>query len=157
MDKLLNNQPWFNEKECFINDFPINGIKFLDIFHLLSIDEVNQELDAELRSDSQIVFIPEARGFLFAPYFGLKKVIPLRKENKLPGEVVEIPFQKEYAKDVLCYMPSALNSKVEKIRESGSCKEIHVSFFDDILATGGTALAVINHFNGSTSFVTNNW
>jgi len=83
-----------------------------------------------------------ARGFLFAPIavgLGIPFVL-LRKNGKMPGVVVESnPFHKEYAEDhkeTFCLRIDAV--------KPGS----RVVLFDDLIATGGTAIAGFDLING---------
>ena len=123
-----------------IPDFPKPGIEFRDISTLLSdgagfsaaIDAMTA-LARPLNPDRIIAI--DARGFLFgAPVaFALGAgVIPARKKGKLPGATLGVDYALEYGTDRL---------------------ELHVGavlpghralIVDDLIATGGTALACVN-------------
>ena len=120
-----------------INDYPKKGIVFRDITPLIEnryafkyvIDEFikfGRELDVDY------VVGPEARGFIFgAPVaYGLNRGFSLvRKPNKLPRETIDVEYDLEYGSNVLSMHKDSLPK---------GCKVLIV---DDLLATGGTALA----------------
>ncbi len=123
-----------------IPDFPKPGIAFRDISTLLangagfsaSIDAM-VALARPLKPD-RIVAI-DARGFLFGAPVAVALgagVIPARKKGKLPGATLGVDYALEYGTDRL---------------------ELHVGavlpghralIVDDLIATGGTALACVN-------------
>jgi adenine phosphoribosyltransferase len=77
----------------------------------------------------------ESRGFLIAAALSLKLKIGfslIRKQGKLPGEVISQPYSLEYNKD-------SLEIQVNSIK-----KNQKVLIIDDVLATGGTINASIN-------------
>ena len=122
-----------------IPDFPKPGILFYDITTLLKdarghravIDGLmekyrGQKIDAVLGV--------EARGFIFAPalaYHLDAGFVPVRKPNKLPAEVERHSYALEYGTDTLEIHKDAI--------EPGQ----NVVIADDLLATGGTAEAVV--------------
>ncbi|MBF0147731.1 MAG: adenine phosphoribosyltransferase [Magnetococcales bacterium] len=122
-----------------IPDYPKPGIMFRDITTLLkdpmglrmSIDALAQRcLSSEQQFDC-IVGI-EARGFILGgalAYTLGKGFVPVRKKGKLPGAVVTQEYQLEYGTDKIEMHKDAL--------PAGS----RVLLVDDLLATGGTALA----------------
>jgi len=74
----------------------------------------------------------ESRGFIFASalaYLNKKPLVLLRKKNKLPGKKISQKFKLEYGTDTIEIHKSSLNKK-DKVR-----------IVDDLIATGGTALA----------------
>ncbi len=74
----------------------------------------------------------ESRGFIIASAISTKfklGFVPVRKQGKLPGEVIKVSYELEYGNDVLEINTAAL----------GSNKRVLI--FDDLLATGGTAKA----------------
>ena len=74
----------------------------------------------------------ESRGFVFASavsYILKKPFILLRKKNKLPGEVYSVDFELEYGKATMEVHKDAIN------------KDDSVLLIDDLIATGGTAVA----------------
>ncbi|MBF0133507.1 MAG: adenine phosphoribosyltransferase [Magnetococcales bacterium] len=122
-----------------IPDYPKPGIMFRDITTLLkdplglrmSIDALAERcLRAQTPFDC-IVGI-EARGFILGgalAYTLGKGFVPVRKKGKLPGAVVTQEYQLEYGTD-----------KIE-IHKDAIAPGTRVLLVDDLLATGGTALA----------------
>jgi adenine phosphoribosyltransferase len=88
---------------------------------------------AARRCGAQKVVAIESRGFMFgsavAQALGLG-LVPVRKKGKLPFKTLSATYQLEYGTDQLEMHVDAL-AKGEK-----------VIIVDDVLATGGTALAV---------------
>jgi len=120
-----------------IPDFPKSGILFKDITPVLGNPQAFQEVidcfveRAGSLSPDVVVGI-EARGFLFGAPVALALgigFVPIRKVGKLPHET----FTEEYA---LEYGTAA----VEAHRDALSAGA-RVLIVDDLLATGGTALA----------------
>ena len=122
-----------------IPDYPKKGIMFRDITTLIKdpvgfrlvIDNITQRyLSHEVPFDT-IVGI-EARGFIIGgalSYTLGKGFVPIRKAGKLPGAVEGQEYALEYGTDTIEMHLDAL-SKGER-----------VLVIDDLLATGGTALA----------------
>ena len=126
-----------------ILDYPVKGIEFRDITTLLQnaghfkqvIDEmtdpwVDQKIDAVLSIES--------RGFIMAGAIAYKlgtAFIPLRKLDKLPGETYKISYTLEYGSTEMHVHKDALDSHKDLL------------IIDDLLATGGTALAAIDLVN----------
>ncbi len=118
-----------------IPDYPLPGIRFQDVTPLLangpafaSITEALKPLAVECDAIAGI----EARGFIFAAALahGLGiGFIPIRKAGKLPFHTFEEGYGLEYGTDVLQIHQDAL--------DIGS----KVLLLDDVLATGGTAIA----------------
>ena len=137
----------------FYPDFPIKGVNFVDIIPFLQDKGVFRELvdDIGKACQSPNIVAPEARGFLFtAPllYNGMaENVVPIRKKGKLPfseGDLVTVDIVKEYGKDQVFYRISDLAAGVP----DGDIMPI--TFFDDILATGGTARGIVESLNRQT-------
>src|SRR5580765_4062760 len=122
-----------------IPDFPKPGILFYDITTLLK-EPVGLRSVIDLLTDTlsgqkfdKVVGI-EARGFIFAPALAYKLnagFVPVRKPKKLPSQVESYSYDLEYGQDT-----------VEIHRDSISPGE-RVVIADDLLATGGTAEAVV--------------
>ena len=120
-----------------IPNFPIAGIEFKDITPLLSnadnFAKVISLFAAEVKNSNFLVGI-EARGFIFAAATAEatnKGFIPIRKSGKLPGEVEKQSYQLEYGEASI---------EIHKgIYPAGSS----VTIIDDVLATGGTAIAAV--------------
>lgn len=118
-----------------VPDFPKKGIRFKDITPLLHSAEVFQatieRLAATVSRPDAVVGI-ESRGFLFGAPLALHwKVpfVPARKFGKLPGKTVRQVYSLEYGEDTLEVHADALKPGQSAV------------IVDDLLATGGTALA----------------
>ncbi|BAF21567.1 adenine phosphoribosyltransferase 4 isoform X1 [Oryza sativa Japonica Group] len=122
-----------------VPNFPKPGIMFQDITTLLLNppvfkDTIDLFVERYTGKGISVVAGVEARGFIFGPPIALAigaKFIPLRKPNKLPGEVMSKEYELEYGAD---------------------CLEMHVGavqpgeralVVDDLVATGGTLCAAI--------------
>ena len=126
----------------FYKDFPKKGVNFIDIFPYIQdyADEVSSFFS---KTKANVVLLPEARAFMFAAAIGLNRCVPLRKVNKLPGELIEIPYKKEYGDDKLYFNIEHLLNVAHK----QNLTHLSVSIIDDVLATGGTAKAIIDKIN----------
>ncbi|HTE84829.1 MAG TPA: adenine phosphoribosyltransferase [Dehalococcoidia bacterium] len=120
-----------------VPDFPQPGVLFRDITPLLRNQAAfHQVIDALATSAEEngfdaIVGI-ESRGFLFgAPlaYRLDRPFIPVRKAGKLPAPVMSVEYALEYGTSQLDIHKDALTAGQR------------VAVVDDVLATGGTALA----------------
>jgi len=122
-----------------IPDHPKKGIMFRDITTLIKdpvgfrlvIDNFTQRyLKDDINFD--IIVGIEARGFIIGgalSYTLGKGFVPIRKVGKLPAEVVRHEYQLEYGTDTV------------EIHKDAITKGAKVLVVDDLLATGGTALA----------------
>ena len=122
-----------------IPDFPKKGIVFRDITTLwkdqsvlrMTVDAIYEHYSGQ-RVDKVLGI--EARGFVFgallAERFGVG-FIPARKPGKLPSEKITERYQLEYSVDGL-----------EMHKDSVSPGD-HVLVVDDLMATAGTAVAVV--------------
>lgn len=119
-----------------IPDFPKPGISFKDITPLLSEVELYPQIIDALaqpwKSKVDVVLGVESRGFLFG--MGLAQAlkipfIPIRKKGKLPRSVISESYKLEYG------------SACIEIHEEDLCPNSRVLIHDDLLATGGTAMA----------------
>lgn len=126
-------------KQCIreVPDFPKAGILFYDITTLLK-DRValRKTIDrlSWLFADRQVdkVVGIESRGFLFGAQVAYKLnagFVPVRKPGKLPAETVHQTYELEYGSD-----------RIEMHRDAIAPGE-NVLILDDLIATGGTALA----------------
>lgn len=127
-----------------VPDFPKPGINFYDITTLLKdADGLKQTIDAlyELCKDEKIdtVIGVESRGFIFATPLAYQLgagFVPVRKPRKLPAEKVSISYDLEYGQDTL------------EIHKDAVGEGHRVLIVDDLLATGGTAKAVVDLVEG---------
>ncbi len=127
-----------------VPDFPKPGINFYDITTLLKHPEgLRRTVDAlasefkDMKVDAVIGV--EARGFIFAPalaYHLGAGFVPVRKPRKLPAECATISYDLEYGQDTLEIHRDAI----------GSGHRVLIA--DDLLATGGTAKAVVDLVEG---------
>ena len=123
-----------------VPDFPKPGINFYDITTLLKDAEGLREsvrLLKDLNEDLLIdtVIGVESRGFIFGAPLAIELgtgFIPVRKPKKLPAECVSISYDLEYGQD-------ALEMHKDAVGEGHK-----VLIVDDLLATGGTARAVVD-------------
>ena len=120
-----------------VPDFPKKGISFKDITPLLLdcnlTDEIIDSFVEELNGlDVDAVVGVESRGFLFGFLLANKlrvPFVPVRKVGKLPGETLRYKYNLEYG-----------SSEVE-IHKEDINEGWNVLIHDDLLATGGTAVA----------------
>ncbi|MBO4757627.1 MAG: hypothetical protein J5577_04155 [Bacteroidales bacterium] len=138
----------------FYPDFPVKGVNFVDVIPFLQNKELFRGITRDLGvlCASPNVAAPEARGFLFATPMlmecpNILNIIPIRKKGKLPfagDDLVQVDIVKEYGKDEVFFRMS----DVAAGRPKGDTFEI--TFFDDILATGGTAKGLAEEFERRT-------
>ena len=120
-----------------IKDFPKEGIVFKDINPIYKEPMIWNELMIPLQNLISTIkpnFIAgiESRGFISASALAFKLdvgFIPIRKPNKLPGNVVGVNYKLEYGEDRL------------EIQQNSIEKNSKIIIIDDLLATGGTACA----------------
>lgn len=120
-----------------VPDFPLPGILFRDVTPLLrdprGLREVVEGFAEALRGvEVDVVAGIESRGFIFGAPLALALgagFVPIRKPGKLPAEKI----RREYA---LEYGTGALEVHADAVRPGE-----RVLVVDDLLATGGTALA----------------
>lgn len=119
-----------------VNDFPKPGIAFRDITTLLADHELSRRVLDELVSNvplgTEAIAGIESRGFLFGMAMALEAglpFIPIRKKGKLPHLTTQIRYELEYG-----------HAEIEVHTDSIS-QGMKVHVHDDILATGGSAMA----------------
>ena len=120
-----------------IPDFPKPGILFYDVTTLFKNPECLQGMLDELyemykdRGITKVVGI-ESRGFILGAALAARLgagFVMARKPGKLPAEVLEETYEKEYGTDTIQIHKDAI--------EEGDVVLLH----DDLLATGGTMAA----------------
>ncbi|MDR1619041.1 MAG: adenine phosphoribosyltransferase [Clostridiales bacterium] len=122
-----------------VPDFPMAGIQFRDITTLLKDKDAYHELIDRMVGLLEgkvidLVIGPEARGFVLGAavaYALCAGFIVARKPGKLPAKTTRYSYGLEYGTDVL------------EVHEDAIKPGQKVAFVDDLLATGGTALATI--------------
>lgn len=123
-----------------VENYPIEGISFKDITTLLKDPEafknvVNQISEyCQDKGITKIVSL-ESRGFIVGgavAYCVKAGFVPIRKKGKLPSQVIKESYELEYGVDTIEMHVDALN------------EDDIVLIHDDLLATGGTALAALN-------------
>src|SRR6476661_6267737 len=123
-----------------VPDFPKPGINFYDITTLLldptGLEETVDALTEQCRGkDIDTVIGVESRGFIFGAPVAYQLgtgFIPVRKPKKLPAEVASVSYDLEYGSDTLEMHKDAVGAGH------------NVLIVDDLLATGGTARAVVD-------------
>ena len=121
-----------------IPDFPKPGIQFRDITTLL-LDPSGfaasvARLAAAAPADVDLVAGIEARGFIFASAMAThlgKGLLLIRKTGKLPGATIGVDYALEYGTD-----------RVE-MHADACVPGQKILLVDDLIATGGTALAAV--------------
>ena len=123
-----------------VPNYPKPGILFRDISTLLYngnalkyISDIyfNRYKEKNITAVAGI----EARGFIFGAIIAERlgiSFVPIRKKGKLPCKVISEEYSLEYGTDTLEMDISSLN------------KDSNVVIIDDLIATGGTALAAGN-------------
>lgn len=128
--KLIRNVP----------DFPAKGIQFKDLTTVLREPQCLQWMREEITQlyrplgITKVIGI-ESRGFILAPAVAMDLkagFVPIRKPGKLPAEVLEQSYQKEYGIDRI------------QIHKDALSEDDVVLIHDDLLATGGTMVAAVD-------------
>jgi adenine phosphoribosyltransferase len=122
-----------------IQDYPKEGISFKDITTLVGNQKaLNYVIDSVVekyrgKGITKVVGL-EARGFIcggaIAGRLGAG-FVPVRKKNKLPAQVISETYELEYGTD-------RIEMHVDAVEEDDV-----VLVHDDLLATGGSALAAL--------------
>ena len=121
-----------------IPDFPKPGIQYRDITTLL-LDRVGlagavDALGASVAGPIDLVAAIEARGFAIGGALAVKLgagLLLIRKDGKLPGATIAEDYALEYGTDRLAMHVDAV------------APGARVLIIDDLIATGGTALAAV--------------
>jgi len=133
-----------------VPDFPKPGILFYDITTLLKQARPFArlvDLLAAHYADRAVDVVAgiEARGFIFGPALAYKLgagFVPIRKPRKLPAETASVEYALEYGTDRL------------EIHRDAIAPGQRVLIVDDLMATGGTAVAsahLVNQVGGTVA------
>lgn len=123
-----------------IENYPIEGISFKDITTLLkepvAFKQVVDEISTYFKDKgiTKIVSL-ESRGFIVGgavAYCINAGFVPIRKKGKLPSELISQSYELEYGVD-------SIEMHIDALTEDDI-----VLIHDDLLATGGTAIAALN-------------
>ena len=125
-----------------VPDFPEPGIMFRDVTTLFAepqafkamIEQFNQQFNGV---DIDYIGGIDARGFIIGAALALTREIgfvPVRKKGKLPYDTISEDYALEYGTATLELHTDAVSA--------GS----KVLIVDDLIATGGTAIAAVNLF-----------
>ncbi|MFW5721597.1 MAG: adenine phosphoribosyltransferase [Bacteroidota bacterium] len=123
-----------------VPDFPKEGINFIDITTLIKDKDALRYVAYEIveqfkdKNITKVLGI-ESRGFIFGGLLAKELgagFIPVRKKGKLPALKISETYDLEYGTDTIEIHSDALD------------KDDVVLIHDDLLATGGTAGAVLN-------------
>lgn len=129
----------YKDHITIVENWPKDGVQFKDITPLMAngpvfkaaIDDI---VDYAKEKEVDVIVGPEARGFIIgcpvAYELGVG-FVPVRKEGKLPRDVIKVSYGLEYGENVLTIHQDAVK------------KGQRVLITDDLLATGGTIEATI--------------
>jgi adenine phosphoribosyltransferase len=132
-----------------VPDFPSKGVLFKDITPLLAnpralhivLDGIAERFIGE---HVDVIVGVEARGFIFGGALAARlnaSFVPVRKPGKLPAAVDRVELVTEYSRDAL------------EMHQGSIPEGANVVVVDDILATGGTALAAAALVNKQGGYV----
>ena len=137
IENLKQDSQYIKNKIRTIPHWPKKGIMFRDITSLLKdkngynhMIEMLAERYKEMHID--IVAGIESRGFITGSVLAHRLgvgFVPIRKPGKLPGETISEEYELEYGRDKIEIHKDAINPGDK------------VLLIDDLIATGGTALA----------------
>ncbi|KPF79674.1 adenine phosphoribosyltransferase [alpha proteobacterium AAP81b] len=132
-----------------IADYPKPGIQFRDITTLLldgpGLVATIERLAAAVTTPPDLIAGIEARGFIFGAALAQRLgcgLLLLRKQNKLPGVVTGVNYALEYGHDRI------------EMHADAVVPGQKVALVDDLIATGGTALAGIELLRSAGAIVT---
>ncbi len=140
MTVTLSELDYVRENVRQVPDFPKPGILFLDITTATKdAKAMNLMIDFlyEKFKDEKIDYVAgiESRGFIFGTPLACRLnagFVPIRKPNKLPADTIKESYSLEYGTDTIEMHADAV--------KAGD----RVLVIDDLLATGGTAVAACN-------------
>jgi len=135
MEEIMNLKDYVSE----VPNWPKDGVSFKDITTIMDSGEAykyatDQIVDFAREKEADIIVGPEARGFIIGCPVAYSMGIgfaPVRKDGKLPREVIKYEYDLEYGSNVLTMHKDAIKPGQR------------VLITDDLLATGGTIVATI--------------
>ena len=139
MDDPLNLKQYIRTVE----NFPISGITFRDITSLIEtpaafVKTCNELTKITKKFNANIVASIESRGFIFAGTIARDLELPFvlaRKPGKLPNKTFSKSFDLEYG-----------STSIEIQQNTSIDDNEKIVIVDDLVATGGTALACAELF-----------
>ena len=139
IDNFDSRIKYLKDSVTAVPDFPQKGILFRDITTLLENPKALKDtidLLFDVYKDEKIDYIAaaDARGFIFGCALAYKigcGLVLVRKKGKLPRETISQDYDLEYGTNTLEICKDSLK------------KGDNVLLLDDLLATGGTAGAMI--------------
>ena len=134
------DKEYVKEHVRIVPDFPKKGIQFLDITTAVKDNKAMQMMIDwlyEQFKNKKIDYVAgiESRGFIFGAALAYKLncgFVPIRKPNKLPAKTIKESYSLEYGTDTI------------EMHEDAVKAGDKVLIIDDLLATGGTAVAACN-------------
>ena len=134
MDDKLNLKKYIRN----VDDFSITGIKFRDITSLIETPKPFRKACKELTKitknfSADLIVSIESRGFIFAGTVSTDLLLPFilaRKPGKLPNDTYIKSFDLEYG-----------STSIEIQKNTNIKKDQRIVIIDDLVATGGTAIA----------------
>ena len=140
MTLTMNELDYVRSTVRQVPDFPKPGILFLDITTATKdAKAMNLMIDFlyDKFKDEKIDYVAgiESRGFIFGAPLACRLgagFVPIRKPNKLPADTIKESYSLEYGTDTIEMHADAV--------KAGD----RVLVIDDLLATGGTAVAACN-------------
>ena len=132
-----NLKKQLKKKIRVIPDFPKKGILFQDITSITDDQKLFKKVVTRIKEYSiknnitKIAGI-EARGFIFGSTVAIQSnlpFIPIRKKGKLPGKTYKQKYKLEYGINEI------------EVHKNSANKKDKVLIIDDLIATGGTAIA----------------
>lgn len=123
-----------------VKDWPIEGVNFKDLSSVLTNPNefrwtIDQFKNYMSNNNVDCITAPDARGFIWGAPVAAELSLPLhmiRKPGKLPPPVIGQDYEYEYA-----------SGRLEIKGNTDIGQGTKVGIIDDVNATGGTALAII--------------
>ena len=132
-----NLKKQLKKKIRVIPDFPKKGILFQDITSITDDQKLFKKVvtiikEYSIKNNITKIAGIEARGFIFGSTVAIQSnlpFIPIRKKGKLPGKTYKQKYKLEYGINEI------------EVHKNAANKKDKVLIIDDLIATGGTAIA----------------